>query len=98
MICINQTTDLIKSNKPEYTYQHIIIDEYQDISYSRFNLIKEIRELSGARFICVGDDWQSICRFAGSDISLFSNFENMLANMSSYLLNKLIVTHNHSLI
>lgn len=72
---INQATDLIKINKPQYTYQHIIIDEYQDISYSRFNLIKEIRELSGAKLICVGDDWQSIYRFAGSDISLFSNFE-----------------------
>lgn len=71
---INLATDLIKQNKPHYTYQHIIIDEYQDISYSRFNLIKEIRALSGARLICVGDDWQSIYRFAGSDISLFSNF------------------------
>jgi DNA helicase-4 len=72
---INQATDIVKEKKPNYTYQHIIIDEYQDISYSRFNLIKEIRELSGARLICVGDDWQSIYRFAGSDISLFSNFE-----------------------
>ena len=72
---INQATNLIKENKPQYAYQYIIIDEYQDISYSRFSLIKEIRELSGARLICVGDDWQSIYRFAGSDISLFSNFE-----------------------
>ena len=72
---INQATDIIKDRKPEYAFQHIIIDEYQDISYSRFNLIKQIRELSGARLICVGDDWQSIYRFAGSDISLFSNFE-----------------------
>ncbi len=72
---INLATDLIKENKPHYTYQHIIIDEYQDISYSRFSLIKVIRELSGARLICVGDDWQSIYRFAGSDISLFSQFE-----------------------
>lgn len=72
---INLATDLIKQNKPNYTYQHIIIDEYQDISYSRFKLIKEIRNISGARLICVGDDWQSIYRFAGSDISLFSNFE-----------------------
>lgn len=72
---INHATDLIKENKPEYTYHHIIIDEYQDISYARFKLIKEIRKLSGARLICVGDDWQSIYRFAGSDISLFSNFE-----------------------
>jgi DNA helicase-4 len=72
---INQATYIVKENKPKYTYQHIIIDEYQDISYSRFNLIKQIRELSKARLICVGDDWQSIYRFAGSDISLFSNFE-----------------------
>lgn len=72
---INQATDLIKANKPDYTYRYIIIDEYQDISFARFNLIKEIRELSNARLICVGDDWQSIYRFAGSDISLFSNFE-----------------------
>jgi len=72
---INRATELIKENKAQYPYQHIIIDEYQDISYSRFNLIKEIREVSGAKLICVGDDWQSIYRFAGSDISLFSNFE-----------------------
>lgn len=71
---INQATDLVKTNQPQYNYQHIIIDEYQDISYARFSLIKEIRALSEARLICVGDDWQSIYRFAGSDISLFSNF------------------------
>ncbi|RXR31507.1 hypothetical protein EQG68_09605 [Flavobacterium piscinae] len=72
---INLATQLIQHNQPTLTYQYIIIDEYQDISYSRFHLIKTIRELSGARLICVGDDWQSIYRFAGSDISLFSHFE-----------------------
>src|SRR5690606_19446530 len=65
---INLATDLIKSNNPAYGYRYIIIDEYQDISFSRFKLIMEIRKLSGARLICVGDDWQSIYRFAGSDI------------------------------
>lgn len=71
---INKATDDIKINNPKYSFQYIIIDEYQDISYSRFNLIKTIRDLSSARLVCVGDDWQSIYRFAGSDISLFSNF------------------------
>ncbi len=71
---INKATYAVKSNKPQYSYQYIIIDEYQDISFSRFNLIKEIRDLLKAKLVCVGDDWQSIYRFAGSDISLFSNF------------------------
>ena len=72
---INYATDIIKENKFNYRYRYIIVDEYQDISIARFNLIKEIRDLSSARLICVGDDWQFIYRFAGSDISLFSNFE-----------------------
>ncbi len=71
---INQATALINQHRKNLGYEYIVIDEYQDISYSRFNLIKEIRELCGARLICVGDDWQSIYRFAGSDITLFSNF------------------------
>lgn len=55
-------------------YTHIIVDEYQDISKSRFSLIKSIRDACGARLMCVGDDWQSIYRFAGSDVSLFTEF------------------------
>lgn len=83
---INLATDLIKQNKPQISYQYIIIDEYQDISYSRFNLIKTIHELSGARLICVGDDWQSIYRFAGSDISLFSQFEKYVGKHEKLLI------------
>jgi DNA helicase-4 len=83
---INLATEIIREKKPEYTYQYIIIDEYQDISYSRFNLIKEIRDLTGARLICVGDDWQSIYRFAGSDISLFSNFERYVGKYEQLLI------------
>src|SRR5690606_25881810 len=71
---INQATDVIKRDNSSFPYSYIIVDEYQDISVARFNLIKEIREGSAARLICVGDDWQSIYRFAGSDISLFSRF------------------------
>lgn len=83
---INKATDAIQNNKPKYEYQYIIIDEYQDISVSRFNLIKEIRDLSGGRLVCVGDDWQSIYRFAGSDISLFSNFEKYVGKSEKMLI------------
>lgn len=83
---INSATALVETHKPGYTYKYIIIDEYQDISLSRFNLIKEIRELCGARLTCVGDDWQSIYRFAGSDVSLFSNFEKYVGKCETILI------------
>jgi len=83
---INHATDLIKENTSTNSYKYVIIDEYQDISYSRFNLIREIRDLSRARLICVGDDWQSIYRFAGSDISLFSNFEKYVGKYELLLI------------
>lgn len=85
---INKAADAVKSNNPSYSYRYIIIDEYQDISFSRFNLIKEIRDLSGARLTCVGDDWQSIYRFAGSDVSLFSNFEKHVGKYEQLLIER----------
>lgn len=83
---INKAADAVKTNRSSHPYRYIIIDEYQDISFSRFNLIKEIRNLSGARMTCVGDDWQSIYRFAGSDVSLFSNFEKHVGKFEKLLI------------
>lgn len=71
---INQAANLVQQKGAAKAYDYIIIDEYQDISAARFKLITEIRQQSGARLVCVGDDWQSIYRFTGSDISLFSDF------------------------
>lgn len=83
---INKATDLITNNNTNFSYKYIIVDEYQDISFSRFKLIQQIRDLSNARLTCVGDDWQSIYRFAGSDISLFSNFEKHVGKFELLLI------------
>ncbi len=72
---INKSTEIIKLGFIPQSYKYIIIDEYQDISVSRFKLIKALQNATNAKVICVGDDWQSIYRFSGSDIDLFSNFE-----------------------
>lgn len=71
---INQATDIVRKNKPFFPYTYIIIDEYQDISRSRFSLIQAIREQTKAKLMCVGDDWQAIYRFTGADLQLFINF------------------------
>ena len=75
---INMATKLVPIDKDINHYKYIIIDEYQDISKARFNLIKAIIDKTGAKLLCVGDDWQSIYRFAGSDVSLFTDFEKYL--------------------
>lgn len=72
---INMASESIATNGMEDRYRYIIVDEYQDISKSRFGLIQAIRSYSDAKLMCVGDDWQSIYRFAGSDVSLFTRFE-----------------------
>lgn len=78
---INQSARLL-SNKdfineiPDFEYA--IIDEYQDISQQRFDLTKAIAELTKAKIIAVGDDWQSIFAFAGSRIDLFLKFKDLM--------------------
>lgn len=71
---INMAADKINADGCLEAYKYIIVDEYQDISRSRFGLIDAIRKSCGAKLMCVGDDWQSIYRFAGSDVSLFTDF------------------------
>lgn len=71
---INQATEIVESKKITFPYKYIIIDEYQDISFSRYNLIKAIKKKTDSSLMCVGDDWQSIYRFSGSDLDLFTHF------------------------
>lgn len=53
------------------------MDEFQDISIDRYNFLKALREGNPpAKLYCVGDDWQSIYRFSGSDMALFSQFSD----------------------
>ncbi|MFS1518560.1 UvrD-helicase domain-containing protein [Bacillus sp. SCS-151] len=72
---INMATNIVKDGEDYFPYKYIIIDEYQDISKSRFHLVNAIKEKTMAKVMCVGDDWQSIFRFAGSDLELFTSFE-----------------------
>jgi len=72
---INRAKTIVARGSVSFPYKYIIIDEYQDISVSRFELVRQIRAMTGAKVMCVGDDWQSIYRFAGSDLNLFTAFE-----------------------
>ena len=70
---INIASKIVKQNGI-YPYKYIIIDEYQDTSLNKCLLIKNIKEKTKAKLIAVGDDWQSIYRFTGSNLQIFTNF------------------------
>lgn len=72
---IIRATELCNNgHRPDYDY--ILVDEFQDISMDRYRFLQSLRKpYPLTKLFCVGDDWQSIYRFAGSDMALFKSFE-----------------------
>ncbi|MCZ7400109.1 MAG: UvrD-helicase domain-containing protein [Candidatus Methanoperedens sp.] len=61
----------------ENSFDHILIDEYQDISPQRYRLINALMEKNrNCKLFCVGDDWQSIMGFTGSNLEFFVKFQD----------------------
>ena len=77
-------TNNVKNYKINYKY--IIIDEFQDSSVIRLNLIKELIRLSNASLFAVGDDYQSIYGFSGSNLDIFINFKDYFKDSKYYYL------------
>ncbi|WP_448701998.1 UvrD-helicase domain-containing protein [Mucilaginibacter sp. AW1-3] len=73
---INHAAQHFSAGKYTKPYKYILVDEFQDMSLGRYNLLKAIRlQNPGVKLYAVGDDWQSIFRFTGSDISIITQFE-----------------------
>ncbi len=90
---INRAIETIREIKEcAVGYKYILLDEVQDLSKNRYILVREIlRKNPACRLFAVGDDWQSIYRFTGSDLSLITNFEQ---NFERFTRHSLIeVTH-----
>ena len=83
----------VKEIKQKLDFKYIIVDEYQDISRQRFDLVSALHEVTEAKIIAVGDDWQSIYAFSGSDITLFTKFAE---KMGYAKLLKIVKTYRNS--
>lgn len=93
---INESARLlreVKEMKQKLDFQYIIVDEYQDISRQRFDLVTALSEVTDSKIIAVGDDWQSIYAFSGSDITLFTKFAE---KMGYAKLLKIVKTYRNS--
>ena len=72
---INRATDLVEAGRYRSPFGYILVDEFQDISPGRARLLKALLKQSPTtQLFAVGDDWQAIFRFGGSDISLMREF------------------------
>ena len=76
---INQATTRLKEEAEGFTYSHVLVDEFQDISNGRMELLRALRKRDTSYFL-VGDDWQSIYRFTGSRLSLVQNVAQHLGH------------------
>lgn len=73
---IAQATGLVEKGQYCSPFRYIIVDEFQDISRGRAQLLQALLNQRPDRHLfCVGDDWQAIYRFAGSDISIMTRFQ-----------------------
>ena len=66
---INHAAAHIRNGRWQSPYRYVLVDEFQDISAGRMALLQAIKG-TGVAYFLVGDDWQSIYRFAGSDVAL----------------------------
>ncbi len=73
-----KAVDILKERPEEYykRYDHMLVDEFQDVSLGHIKLIKQFfLKGSNMKLFCVGDDWQSIYSFQGSEPDFFIKFE-----------------------
>ncbi|WP_329889257.1 UvrD-helicase domain-containing protein [Stenotrophomonas sepilia] len=72
---LNQSADHIAAGRFSCSFKMVLADEFQDTSRARMRLLQAIIDNSGAQFTAVGDDWQSIYRFAGADLAIMAGFQ-----------------------
>lgn len=79
----------VESRRFESPYTVILADEFQDSSRARIRLLKALaaNPQQQTHLCVVGDDWQGINRFAGSDISVMTEFEKTFEHATRLTLN-----------
>ncbi|MGM0578334.1 MAG: UvrD-helicase domain-containing protein [Myxococcota bacterium] len=76
---IGRARDYVEDRSYRSPYRYVLMDEFQDISDNRLALVQALRrQIRGCRLFAVGDDWQSIFRFTGADVGLFTGFADVV--------------------
>ena len=84
---INLAARRIREGGRKPSHRYVLVDEFQDISAGRMALLQSLNG-PGVTYFLVGDDWQSIYRFAGSDIGLVRGCEGYLGHVREQALSR----------
>jgi DNA helicase-4 len=92
---IRNSIDIINNNdfhnrtNSKFKFKYIMVDEFQDISQSRADFVLALKNKGvNCGLFCVGDDWQAIYRFTGSDVGLTTGFSNVFGEVKELYLDK----------
>jgi DNA helicase-4 len=86
---IVKATQYLDKNKFNSNWKLLAVDEFQDISPMRLAFLEALKASNpDISLFAVGDDWQSIYRFSGSDIGLTTQFEQQFRPAKVHLLDR----------
>lgn len=71
---LNLAAEHLESGRYDAPFDLVMADEFQDASRARARLCRALVQKPGRFLFAVGDDWQSINRFAGADVSVMTGF------------------------
>ncbi len=77
---LNMAAGLLEQGHYESPYDLVMADEFQDASRARARLCRALVSQPGRHLFAVGDDWQSINRFAGADVSVMTGFREWMGH------------------
>ncbi|MCR6480853.1 UvrD-helicase domain-containing protein [Variovorax sp. ZS18.2.2] len=72
---LNMAADHLEVGRWKSPFELVMVDEFQDASKARARLVQALVAQPGRCLFAVGDDWQSINRFAGADLSVMTQFQ-----------------------
>ncbi|MDO9074108.1 MAG: UvrD-helicase domain-containing protein [Rubrivivax sp.] len=72
---LNTAAECLERGSWESPYELVMVDEFQDASQARARIVSALVSKPGRHLFAVGDDWQSINRFAGADLGVMTDFE-----------------------
>lgn len=86
---IVRATRYVEAGKFKSSFARIVVDEFQDISRGRQRFLQALMaQVNDCRAFCVGDDWQSIYGFTGSDVGIMTSFQSVFGYTAKIVLDR----------